>query len=292
MKRAWLSASRPKTLPAAIAPVIVGTALAASEGYFKLLTALAVLAAALLLQIGVNLANDYFDCIKGIDTDERLGPARAAANGLIPLKEMKIGIIVILLLAALDGIYLTIIGGLPILIIGTVSIIALLAYSGGPYPLASLGLGDLFVFIFFGIIAVTGSYYLQRLSVNYTVLLSSLPAAGLTTAIMVVNNYRDIETDKKSRKITLAVRLGKKGTKIEYLLLLILSYSIPFIFYFYLRMNFLILLPLLSIPLSILLLKQVWGGFTGKQLNKTLAGTAGLTLIYNLLFAAGILLNG
>ncbi len=242
----WILTARPKTLPAAVAPVAVGCALAISRHRFKLLPAAAALIGALLLQIGVNMANDYFDFIKGIDTPERTGPVRAAASGLLSPGQLRLGILVIILLAVTDGLYLIYAAGIPVLVIGIFSILSLLAYSGGPFPLASHALGDLFVFIFFGIVAVCGTYYVQVLSLDKIVLIASIPVASLTTAILVVNNYRDIETDRKSSKITLAVILGKRGARTEYALLLISAFLVPVILFLMKAFNGWIFLPLLS----------------------------------------------
>ncbi len=287
---AWILTARPKTLPAAIAPVAVGCALAISQHRFKLLPAAAALIGALLLQIGVNMANDYFDFIKGIDTSERTGPVRAAASGLLSPGELRLGILFILLLAVTDGLYLIYAAGIPVLVIGIFSIMSLLAYSGGPFPLASHGLGDLFVFIFFGIVAVCGTYYVQVLSLDKIVLIASIPVASLTTAILVVNNYRDIETDRKSSKITLAVILGERGARAEYILLFISAFLVPVILFLMKAFNGWIFLPLLAVPLFIPLLKQMSGKYSGSLLNKTLSGTAKTALLYSLLFSIGIIL--
>ncbi|NOY08387.1 MAG: 1,4-dihydroxy-2-naphthoate polyprenyltransferase [Spirochaetes bacterium] len=287
---AWILTTRPKTLPAAIAPVAVGSALAISQHRFRLLPAAAALAGALLLQIGVNMANDYFDFIKGIDTKDRTGPVRAAASGLLSPGELRLGILIVLLLAVTDGLYLIYAAGIPVLVIGIFSILSLLAYSGGPFPLASHALGDLFVFIFFGIVAVCGTYYVQALSLDKIVFIASIPVASLTTAILVVNNYRDIETDRRASKITLAVILGKRGARAEYVLLILSAFSVPFILFLMKAFGGWILLPLLSAPLFIPLLKQMFGKYSGSLLNKTLSGTAKAALIYSLLFSIGIIL--
>ena len=287
----WLAATRPKTLPAAAAPVLVGTACAWSAAGFRLIPALAAFLGALLLQIGVNLANDYFDFVKGVDTEERLGPQRATASGLISLQSMRIGITVVIALAVLDGIYLFTIGGFPIIVIGILSILSLLAYSGGPFPLASHGLGDLFVFIFFGLVAVGGTFYVQTLTLTAFALAASLPSAMQITAILIVNNYRDRDTDKKSGKNTLAVKLGEKGSRVEYILLLLIPYVIPLILFFTKLEGIFILLPLFSLPLCVPLIKQINGAYTGVQLNKTLAGTAKLSLIFSVLFSAGLVIG-
>ena len=287
----WIDVTRPKTLPAAAAPVIVGSALAWSAGSFSLLPAIGAFLGALFLQIAVNLANDYFDFVKGVDTEERLGPQRATASGLISLKSMRIAIGLVILLAVLDGLYLVFIGGIPIIVIGIASILSLLAYSGGPYPLASHGFGDLFVFIFFGLVAVCGTFYVQSLSLSPIVILGSLPSAMHITAILVVNNYRDRVTDEKSGKRTLAVKMGEGATRIEYLLLVLFPYVIPFIFILSGAVNWFLLLPILSLPMAVPLIKQVNGQYTGSELNKTLGGTAKLSLIFGILFSLGLVLG-
>lgn len=287
---AWRMAARPKTLPAAVGPVLVGVGVAISLGQFAPLPALAALAGALLLQIAVNLANDYFDFVKGVDTAERLGPPRAAASGALSTGELRTGIAVVLGLSMLVGLYLISVGGLPILIIGVASILSALAYSGGPFPLASNGLGDVFVFIFFGIIAVVGTYYVQSLTLNPLAFIAAVPVGALITAIIVVNNYRDMETDRKSGKRTLAVILGKRGTQLEYMMLIAIAYLTPVVLMLmgYLS-GFLILLPLFTIPMGLGLIQDM-RSLTGPALNKVLAETARLSLIYSALFAFGLTL--
>ena len=194
--RAWLLAARPKTLPAAIAPVVVGAAAALGEGAFAPLPALAALAGALLLQIGVNLANDYFDFGRGIDAADRKGPVRVTQAGLIPPGQVRLGMAAAFAAAALVGVYLVVLGGTPILVVGIASILSALAYSGGPWPLASHGVADLFVFVFFGPVAVCGTYFVQAGAVSGTAAAASVAPGLLITAILVVNNLRDIETDR------------------------------------------------------------------------------------------------
>jgi 1,4-dihydroxy-2-naphthoate octaprenyltransferase len=287
---AWRMAARPKTLPAAVGPVLVGTAVAISMGQFAPLPALAALAGALLLQIAVNLANDYFDFVKGVDTAERLGPPRAAASGALSTGELRLGIAVVLGLAMLIGLYLIVVGGLPIVIIGIASILSALAYSGGPFPLASNGLGDVFVFIFFGLIAVVGTYYVQSLTLTPLAFIAALPVGALITAIIVVNNYRDMETDRKSGKRTLAVIIGKQATLAEYTLLIGLAYAVPPILWLLGHLSgFAIMLPMFSIPMGLGLIRAMRSQ-TGPALNKVLAETARLSLIYSVLFAIGLTL--
>ncbi|MBW2065488.1 MAG: 1,4-dihydroxy-2-naphthoate polyprenyltransferase [Deltaproteobacteria bacterium] len=283
----WVLAIRPKTLPASISPVLVGTSLAFADGVFRLLPALACLAGALLLQIGVNLSNDYFDFVKEVDTPERLGPVRVTQSGLVPPGRVKAAIGITFLLVVLIGLYLVLKGGWPILAAGIASILAALGYSGGPYPLGSHGLGDLLVFIFFGIVAVCGTYYVQALGLSSLVLKASFPVGLLITAILVVNNLRDIETDRKAGKKTLAVILGKRWTRIEYVLLLVVSYAIPIPLVWKGKVSGWVLLVLITLPMGISMVRRVWKE-EGQALNSALSGTARLTLVFSLLFSIGI----
>lgn len=288
-RRAWVLAARPKTLPAAVSPVIVGTAVAASHGSFALGPALAALAGALLLQIGSNFANDYFDHLKGVDTAERIGPTRVTASGLLSPAEVRWGMVAVFGAAALIGLYLIVVGGWPILAIGAASILAALAYTGGPKPFGYIGLGDLFVFLFFGPVAVVGTYYVQTLRGSLDTWLVSIPVGALITAILVVNNLRDIETDRRTGKITLAVRLGRRGAQIEYLLLLAAAYiTLPVLWL--LSWNTWLLLPWLTLPLAVQLWRTITTAEDGPTLNAALAGTARLSLLFSLLLAIGLLL--
>jgi len=287
---AWVLATRPRTLPAAIAPVVLGSAMAIADKNFVWLPAAAAFSVALLLQIGANLANDYFDYLKGIDTTDRLGPLRVTQSGLIPATQVKAGMIMTLILSMIPGIYLLAVGGLPVFIIGLACICAALAYSGGPYPLASHGLGDLFVFIFFGLVAVCGTYYVQALQLTAMVLLMGVIAGLLITAILVVNNLRDIQSDRQTGKRTLAVIIGIRGSRIEYVLLLAGAYAIPIILWLSGRMSAWVLLPLISMPTVLSLMRLVWKNPEGPILNQALAKTARLALVYSLLLAIGLIL--
>lgn len=282
-------AIRPRTLPAALAPVIVGAAIAWRDGLFRAGPALAALGGALLLQIGANLANDYFDHQRGIDTAERLGPPRMAASGLLTPAELRKGLILVIGLAMLTGLYLVWAGGLPILLLGLAAILGLLAYSGGPFPLASHGLGDLFTFIFFGLVAVGGTYYAQARAFDARVLALAAPTGFLITAILVVNNLRDIPTDSQTGKRTLAVMLGVEGTRREFALLLILAYLGPGLFWLAGWIGWGAVLPLLSLALAWPLLRAVYVQ-QGRALNPLLADTARLALVFSLLLALGLLL--
>ena len=290
-KQAWLLATRPKTLPAAVAPVLVGTALAYADQGFAPLPAAAALAVALLLQIGVNLANDYFDFKKGIDTADRLGPMRVTQSGLIPPTRVKAAMSIVFVMTLLPGVYLATRGGWPVMIIGGASIIAALAYSGGPYPLASHALGDLFVFIFFGLVAVSGTYYVQTLKLTSMVFLLGIIEGLLITAILVINNLRDIQTDRRAGKHTLAVMIGDRGARLEYTVLQAGAYALPAFLWLSGQTTVWILMPCLSMPLAIHLNRIVWKTTGGPALNQTLAATARLTLIFSSLLAFGLILS-
>jgi len=216
---AWLLAARLKTLPAAAAPVFIGTGLAALRGVLAPLPALAALVGALLIQVATNLANDYYDFLKGADTEARVGPVRVTQAGLISPDAVKRGMLATLAAALLVGTYLVWVGGWPIVVIGLASLVCAVAYTGGPFPLAYHGLGDLFVFVFFGLVAVSGTYYVQGGVWAPEALLAGVGVGALSTAILVVNNLRDIDTDALAGKRTLAVRLGRRGSQAEYLVL-------------------------------------------------------------------------
>lgn len=285
----WWLAIRPRTLPAAAAPVIVGTALAFYDNVFQFFPALAALLGALLLQIGANLANDVFDFKKGADTAERLGPPRVTQMGLLTPNQVLIGMGVALGLAALIGLYLVFVGGVVILVIGILSIVCAIAYTGGPFPLGYHGLGEIFVFLFFGLAAVCGTYYAQAGTVTTLAWISAIPIGLLAMAILVVNNLRDMDTDRAAGKKTLAVRFGMQGAKTEYLILITLAYLIPL---FLAISNFdlvWILLTWLSIPLA-LSLNRIAQNERGRALNAALAGTARLEFVYAILFAVGLIL--
>lgn len=285
----WLLAIRPRTLPASASPVLVGTAAAAADQSMRLLPALAALIGAILLQIGVNLANDYFDHLKGVDTAERVGPVRVTQSGLIPPSEVLKGMILIFVLAMTAGIYLVSEAGWIVVLIGGASILAALLYSGGPFPLASHGLGDVFVFIFFGPVAVCGTYYVQSLRLSLSCVLLSIPLGLLIASILVVNNLRDIPTDLKVGKRTLAVILGARGARVEFALLLILAYAAPVLMAASGILPVWALLPLLSVPRAVMLARSL-RVLTGSSLNESLADTAKLTLIFSLLLCLGLLI--
>jgi 1,4-dihydroxy-2-naphthoate polyprenyltransferase len=273
---AWVLAARPKTLSAASVPVLVGSACAFALGGFRFGPALAALLGALLLQVGANFANDVYDYEKGADTAERLGPTRAVQAGLISPSAMKRGMYLVFALSLLIGAYLTWVAGPVILAIGVVSIASAIAYTGGPYPLGYNGLGDVFVFLFFGLVAVCGTVF--------------VPVGALATAILVVNNLRDAEQDAKVGKRTLAVRWGARAVLLEYGLLLAVSYAVPLFLATSTAGGRFVLLPLLTLPLARRLMRAV-ASEKGRELNARLAGTAKLLLLFGLLFALGIVLD-
>lgn len=284
----WLLASRPRTLPAAATPVIVGSAVAFVEGSFRPGAGIAALLAALLLQIGSNLANDVFDYHKGADTQDRLGPLRVTQAGLLSPGQVLAGMWVVFGLAALLGVYLAVVAGWAVILIGVASILAAIAYTGGPFPFGYYGLGDLFVFIFFGLVATCGTYFVHTGTVSALALGSAVPVGLLITAILVVNNLRDIDTDRRTGKQTLAVRLGAQGARREYLACLVIAYMLPVLLYILKVAPAWGLLAWLSLPAAAGLVRKVWRQ-AGKPLNQVLAGTGQLTLLYGLLYSAGLL---
>ncbi len=286
----WILAARPKTLPAAAAPVIVGVGTALAEGVFRAGPATAALLGALLIQIGTNFANDYFDFQKGADNEARLGPTRVTQAGLLAAREVAAGMWIAFGLASLVGLYLIIQAGWPVLLIGLASILAGIAYTGGPFPFGYHGLGDFFVFVFFGPVAVVGTYFVQSGAASPAAVWSSLPIGSLATAILVVNNLRDIETDAIAGKHTLAVRLGRSGTRLEYLLLGVISYLVPLGMWLAGLAPALVLLSWLTFPLFYSLLRKV-NQEEGRALNAALAGTSRLELLFAILFTAGLLLG-
>lgn len=284
----WILASRLKTLPAAISPVLVGVSLAIHDGEFKPFIAFMTLLAAVLIQIGANFANDVYDFLKGSDREDRLGPTRATQSGLIPPENMKKGMCLVFAMAICVGFYLASIGGWPIVWIGLASIASAIAYTGGPYPLGYHGWGDVFVFIFFGIIAVPGTYYLQSGIVSYDSILLGIPLGALSTAILIVNNLRDADTDIKSDKRTLAVRLGKPFVKIEYIVMMVIAFATPiYILQFWDEFSLYIILFLL--PISIQHIQSLYTK-TGEALNEVLVDTAKFLFHFSLLLSIGLIL--
>ena len=286
--RAWILAARPATLPAAAVPVIVGAAGALSDGAkFRGAVFIMTMICALLIQIGTNFANDYSDFARGADTEARLGPVRVTQSGLIDQGSIKRGIIVAFGLAVLIGGYLVYVGGWPIVAIGVLSILSGLAYTGGPYPLGYHGLGDIFVFVFFGVIAVTGTAYLQSGHWSELPFLLSIPIGLLVTNILVVNNLRDLPTDIAAGKRTLATRIGDRATRAQYALFTIGAYAVPLVIGLTDPARRMIMLPLVSLPLALRRVLVVMRGASGRDLNPILKRTARLLLLFGSLLAVG-----
>ncbi len=284
--RAWLLATRPQTLTAAFVPVAVGTAVAHAQGGVRVGPALAALLGAFLLQIGTNLANDLFDHEKGADTEERVGPLRAAQAGLLTTDQLRRGMVLSFAAATLAGVYLTVVAGPAVVAIGVLAIASGVAYTGGPYPLGYNGLGDVFVMLFFGFVAVCGTAFVQLGFVPPLAWWASVPVGSLATAILVVNNVRDRETDAKANKRTLAVRFGRGAGVVEYVLLLAMAYLVPALLAWGSADPWLFL-PWLTLPWAAALTRNLVR-LEGPPLNAILAGTARLLLVHGALFAAAL----
>ena len=288
--RIWLMAARPRTLPAAVAPVLVGTA-AAVEAVEDLRVGafIAALAGSVLIQIGTNLANDYSDAKRGADTQDRLGPVRVTSSGLVAPRRVLVATWIAFAAAVGVGIYLATVAGPEILAVGAVSILAGVLYTGGPRPYGYAGLGELFVFLFFGLVAVNGSYYVQLEELDSLPLVLSVGVGCLAAAILVVNNLRDIDTDRRAGKITLAVRLGRERTRALYLALLAVGFAVVPIA---LAADAPVwsLLALAAAPLAVAPAKAVRERTDGPALNGALAGTGALLGVYSLLLAVGLVL--
>jgi 1,4-dihydroxy-2-naphthoate octaprenyltransferase len=290
-------AARLRTLPAAVAPVLVGTSIAVTRDVFRPGAFIAALLGAILIQVGTNLSNDYSDARRGADTEERLGPMRVTAGGLVPPRTVLLWTYLTFGAAALCGVYLVVVAGWELLVLGVLSILAGVLYTGGPRPYGYEGLGEVFVFLFFGIVAVAGSAFAQLESWPWESFALAVPVGLLVTAILVVNNIRDMDTDRRAGKRTLAVRLGRERARFEYAALMALG--------------FLVLLPIaaieiadsdswsalwwllpwLTVPLAVKLVGVVRTRVDGPTLNGALARTAGLQLVFCVLLTAGILIS-
>jgi 1,4-dihydroxy-2-naphthoate octaprenyltransferase len=289
--RVWLLAARPATLPAAVVPVLVGTAAALRGSHeFHERTFILTLLAALLIQIGTNFANDVFDFRRGADTAERLGPLRVTQGGLVTPRQVVIATCVTFGLALLIGIYLVAVGGWPILAIGVVCVLAGVLYTGGPWPFGYHGLGDLVCFLTFGVLAVVGTAYLQWPVIDALVLWSSIPVGCLVTAILIVNNLRDIDTDRRVGKHTLAVILGRGGTRLEYAACAVVAYMVVVGLGLTGMLGTWWWLPLLSLPLAVWLVRFV-SRTEGRPLNRALKRTGQLHLLFGVLFAIALWLG-
>ncbi|MCR4337047.1 MAG: 1,4-dihydroxy-2-naphthoate polyprenyltransferase [Candidatus Omnitrophica bacterium] len=283
----WLTAIRPKTLPAAIAPVIMGTGMAFGDGVHHLSSAVVALLGALTIQIGTNLANDYFDFQKGADNENRQGPTRVTQAGWVTPNQMIVAVTIFFLLSALACGWLVLRAGWPIAIIGILSIAFGLLYTAGPFSLAYLGLGETFALLFFGPIAVAGTYYVQSFEINEAVILAGFGPGFLSAAILAINNLRDIETDRGSRKKTLAVRLGKRFAQNECFIFVIAAALIPVLIYGMIQDHIEILWTALIALFAFPTIQAVYSQSEGPELNGALAHTGRLLFIYSLVFSMG-----
>jgi 1,4-dihydroxy-2-naphthoate octaprenyltransferase len=288
----WLMAARPRTLPAALAPVLVGTSLALGKGHFRPLAFLAALLGAVFIQVGTNLSNDYSDARRGADTEDRLGPVRVTAGGLVPPAMVLLATYVTFSLAVLCGIYLVAVAGWELIAVGGISILAGVLYTGGPRPYGYEGLGELFVFLFFGIVAVSGSYFVQVQQLPWQAYACAVPVGLLASAILVVNNVRDLETDRRAGKRTLAVRLGRERTRTLYTAMVAGAFVLVPLPWLLGSMSAWLFLPWIAIPLAIPLIAIVRTRVDGPALNGALAKTGALQLVFCLLFSAAILASG
>ncbi|MDE2689468.1 MAG: 1,4-dihydroxy-2-naphthoate polyprenyltransferase [Acidobacteriota bacterium] len=285
---AWAQAIRPKTLWAAVTPVVVGSACAMSVSGFRVAPALAALGVGVFIQIGTNLSNDVLDFDRGADTERRVGPVRTVQSGLLSRGQVWVGAWIAFGLCIVCGLYLVAVAGWPVLVVGAVSIASGLLYTAGPWALAYVGLGDLFVFLFFGLAAVVGTVYVQALEVPAVAWWAAIAVGALATAILVVNNLRDRETDAAAGKRTLAVRFGARFTRLEYAALLLAGHAaaLPLV----VRFGPWPLLSWLALPFAVALLRSVWRG-EGAALNLALAATARLLLLFGALLSIGIVLG-
>ncbi|WP_425604209.1 1,4-dihydroxy-2-naphthoate polyprenyltransferase [Halobellus salinisoli] len=295
-------AARPQTLPAAASPVVVGTGLAVHDGVFAALPALAALLGAGLIQIGTNFANDYYDHVQGADTEAREGFTRVTAGGLIDPETVKHAMYLTFAASILLGTYLVYVGGAPIVVIGLLSVASGIAYTGGPYPLGYHGLGDLFVFVFFGLVAVVGTYYVQAAAVlaepltlgippetlPLVAVVAALPIAALSTDILVVNNVRDKEEDATTGKRTLAVRFGYGVARAEFVAMLVLAYAVPAWFLRQPEYTVAVALPYLTLPYAVDITRTMLEETAGEVLNPTLERMGRLLAAYAVLFAVGL----
>jgi len=289
--RIWLMAARIRTLPAAIAPVLVGTALAGWQHIFHPLRFVAALVGAIFIQVGTNLSNDYSDARRGADAEDRLGPVRVTAGGLVPPNQVLVATYVSFGVAVLAGVYLVIVAGWQLLLVGGASILAGVLYTGGPKPYGYEGLGELFVFLFFGIVAVAGSYFVQVKHLDWKAFALAVPVGLLASAILVVNNFRDIDSDRRAGKRTLAVRMGRDKTRAMFAVIVYLAFLLAPVTWVFGPMKPWVLLPWLTLPLAAQIVREVRNRTDGPSLNQALAHTGMLQLAFCTLLSAGLLLS-
>jgi 1,4-dihydroxy-2-naphthoate polyprenyltransferase len=284
-------AARPRTLPAAVAPVLVGTALAGYLHVFHPLRFIAALLGAIFIQVGTNLSNDYSDARRGADAEDRLGPVRVTAGGLVPPRQVLVATYVSFGLAVLAGVYLIVVAGWQLLLVGGASILAGVAYTGGPRPYGYEGLGEVFVFLFFGIVAVAGSFFVQVKHLNWEAFALAVPVGLLAAAILVVNNVRDIDSDRRAGKRTLAVRLGRERTRLLFAGVVYLAFVLAPVTWIFGPTSAWVLLPWITMPLATRVIGVVRTHTDGPSLNGALAQTGMLQLAFCTLLSAGLLLS-
>lgn len=286
----WVLASRPATLPAAAAPVIVGSSLAEAAGVFRWDALVVILFSALAIQVGVNFANDLADAQKGADTEARIGPPRAVATGLLSAEHMKRGIVIAFGLAAIAGVYLIWLAGWVILAIGVISIIAALGYTNGPIPYGYHGLGELFVFIFFGLVATVGTRYVYDRTAPADAWVSGISMGLLAAAILVANNVRDSDTDRVAGKRTLAVVLGRNPARVIYAAMVLGSFAVVAAAVPVGTLSTWSLLTLLALPLTVPPIRTIFTETAGPPLIGVLKDTVRLQLVFAALLAVGVLI--
>jgi 1,4-dihydroxy-2-naphthoate octaprenyltransferase len=274
-----------------VAPVLVGTSLAATADEFSALPFIAALVGSIFIQIGTNLSNDYSDARRGADTEERLGPVRVTAGGLMPPKRVLVGTYVAFGVAVAAGLYLASVAGWELLVVGVASILAGVLYTGGPRPYGYEGLGELFVFVFFGVVAVVGSYYVQAEELRWEAFALAVPVGLLASAILVVNNVRDVDTDRRAGKRTLAVKLGRDRARVLFTAMVVVAFGAPAATWAFGGLSAWLLLPLAALPLAPPLIETVSSRADGPALNGALAGTGRLLAVFSLLLSAGVLLS-
>jgi 1,4-dihydroxy-2-naphthoate octaprenyltransferase len=289
--RIWLMAARIRTLPASLAPVLVGTALAGYDHVFHPLRFLAALVGAIFIQVGTNLSNDYSDARRGADAEDRLGPVRVTAGGLVPPRQVLFATYISFGVAVLAGAYLIAVAGWLLLAIGAASILAGVLYTGGPRPYGYEGLGEVFVFLFFGIVAVVGSFYVQVKHLQWEAFALAVPVGLLAAAILIVNNVRDIDSDRRAGKRTLAVRLGRARTRVMFAIVVYVAYLLAPATWLFGPLSAWLFLPWLTVPPAAAIVREVRNRVDGPSLNKALAQTGLLQLSFCVLLSAGLLLS-
>jgi 1,4-dihydroxy-2-naphthoate polyprenyltransferase len=284
-------AARVRTLPAAIGPVLVGTALAGYQDVFHPLRFVAALVGAVFIQVGTNLSNDYSDARRGADTEDRLGPVRITAGGLVPPRQVLLATYISFAVAVAAGAYLIAVAGWELLLVGAASILAGVLYTGGPRPYGYEGLGEAFVFLFFGIVAVAGSYFVQVKHLDWEAFALAVPVGLVAAGILMVNNVRDIETDRRADKRTLAVRLGRRRARALFAVTIYAAYVLLFVTWGFGPLTAWVMLPWLTVPVGAAIVRDVRNRVDGPSLNRALAQTGMLQLAFCMLLAAGVLIS-